>query len=266
MQSVNALLPLEATISAAEHSLDFQHGEFDSSLRQHCQYTLTREYAREDAVNDSPPTHYHGFPPPPYHNLLHKPQHPSDLKCTGSPPTAKSPPSPAPSSHPNLSTPEQAALPKASASHGSPPANAQGDTGFDKLSGNWIYPLQSQFFAAMRRKGHEAEAKDMETIIPIHNAVNEKAWAEILEWERPWSEGCGGPKLVSFAGDSKSLTPRARWKGLWGYSRPFDRHDWVVDRCGKRVEYVIDFYSGKGGRVGDEGLNFYLDVRPKLNS
>ncbi|KAK5710584.1 Cytochrome c1 heme lyase [Elasticomyces elasticus] len=160
---------------------------------------------------------------------------------------------------------EQAALPKATASHGSP-ANAQGDTGFDQESGNWIYPSQSQFFAAMRRKGHEAEASDMSTIIPIHNAVNEKAWAEIKAWEAPYSQVCGGPKLVSFAGDSKALTPRARWKSLVGYQTPFDRHDWVVDRCGKRVEYVIDFYSGKGGGVGDKGLNFFLDVRPKLNS
>ena len=30
------------------------------------------------------------------------------------------------------------------------------------------------------------------------------------------------------------------------------------------MEYVIDFYQGKGGAAG--GLNFYLDVRPKLNS
>jgi hypothetical protein len=23
---------------------------------------------------------------------------------------------------------------------------------------------------------------------------------------------------------------------------PFDRHDWIVDRCGREVRYVIDFY------------------------
>ena len=51
---------------------------------------------------------------------------------------------------------------------------------------------------------------------------------------------------------------------MLGYQTPFDRHDWVVDRCGKQVEYVIDFYEGKS-QVG-KGLNFYLDVRPKLNS
>ena len=51
-----------------------------------------------------------------------------------------------------------------------------------------------------------------------------------------------------------------------GYQPPFDRHDWVVDRCGTKIEYVIDFYAGRDeGKVG-KALNFYLDVRPKLNS
>ena len=59
-------------------------------------------------------------------------------------------------------------------------------------------------------------------------------------------------------------------RALGGYQAPFDRHDWVVERCGgERVEYVIDFYQGKSKGTGSptsSGLNFYLDVRPKLNS
>lgn len=117
----------------------------------------------------------------------------------------------------------------------------------------------------MKRKNHDPHAADMATIVPIHNAVNERAWHEILEWEKPYdSSSCGGPKLVSFKGDSSKLTPRARWNMLLGYRKPFDRHDWVVDRCGTRVEYVIDFYEGKGGDEGGK-LSFYLDVRPKVN-
>jgi len=146
------------------------------------------------------------------------------------------------------------------------PSNAERDTGHDAASGNWIYPSQEMFFAAMKRKGHNAEAQDMSSVVPIHNAVNERAWSEIKKWEEgQGSEACGGPKLVSFAGDSKAITPKARWNNFIGYALPFDRHDWVVDRCGKHVDYVIDFYSGKGeGLI--KGLNFYLDVRPKLNS
>ena len=53
--------------------------------------------------------------------------------------------------------------------------------------------------------------------------------------------------------------------GLVSYQAPFDRHDWVVDRCGTRVRYVIDFYSGKAnGPAGN--LAFYLDTRPALDN
>ena len=130
------------------------------------------------------------------------------------------------------------------------------------------------FFDAMRRKSHSPDATDMRTIVPIHNAVNERAWSEILAWESSspravaQNQPCGGPKLRAFSGDSGKLTPRARWYGLLGYERPFDRHDWVVERCGgpgEGVEYVIDFYRGRASE-GAGGLNFYLDVRPKLNS
>ena len=40
------------------------------------------------------------------------------------------------------------------------------------------------FFEAMKRKAFNPEQADMKTIVPIHNAVNERAWMEIKEWER----------------------------------------------------------------------------------
>lgn len=148
------------------------------------------------------------------------------------------------------------------------PANNERDTAPDKSTGNWIYPSEQMFFDAMRRKSFDPNATDMRTIVPIHNAVNERAWYEIKRWEAGRSDPCGGPKLASFSGLSTSLTPRARWKSWMGYQTPFDRHDWVVDRCGEKIEYVIDFYAGggQGARKDAQGLNFYLDVRPKLNS
>jgi cytochrome c heme-lyase len=146
-------------------------------------------------------------------------------------------------------------------------ANSEADTGADKKTGNWIYPSEQMFFDAMRRKSYDPAAPDMKTIVPIHNAVNERAWHHIKQWEAGrGSERCGGPKLASFSGLSTSLTPRARWKSLLGYAKPFDRHDWVVDRCGDKIEYVIDFYAGRDERLPGKSLNFYLDVRPKLNS
>lgn len=179
------------------------------------------------------------------------------------------------------------------ASHGCP-SNAETETGRDETTGNWIYPSEKQFFEALMRKGNSPSstssaselATSVASIIPIHNAVNERAWQQILDWERkapstdPGSKKCGGPKLYSFRGlgvESQFLSPRARVNGWLGYQLPFDRHDWVVERCGgEHVEYVIDFYQGKtggtttqpglSGNPGPGKLSFYLDVRPKLNS
>ncbi|KAL2263363.1 hypothetical protein VTK26DRAFT_7084 [Humicola hyalothermophila] len=151
------------------------------------------------------------------------------------------------------------------------PVNHEQETGASK-TGHWVYPSERQFFEAMRRKGFDAAAADMKTVVPIHNAVNERAWAEILKWEAPYvaparEGGCGGPRLHSFSGlGTQAMSPRARINTLLGYTAPFDRHDWVVDRCGTRVEYVIDFYSGRSSGAGAGKLNFYLDVRPKLNT
>lgn len=62
----------------------------------------------------------------------------------------------------------------------------------------------------------------MGVVVPIHNAVNEKAWKEILAWERGTEEGkdswknCGGPKLVSFKGKPTERTWKAWWRILIG--------------------------------------------------
>lgn len=63
------------------------------------------------------------------------------------------------------------------------PANNEIESGKDK-SGKWIYPSEQMFFEAMRRKNYDPKAEDMRSIVPIHNAVNERAWGEILEWEK----------------------------------------------------------------------------------
>ncbi|KAI0192367.1 cytochrome c/c1 heme lyase [Xylaria flabelliformis] len=169
--------------------------------------------------------------------------------------------------------PRTSALPIRSSSSGDhappQPANNEQETGADKSTGNWIYPSERMFFEAMKRKGHDPQATDMRTVVPIHNAVNERAWAEIKAWEGPWIQGssCDGPRLHSFSGLSTQMSPKARFNTFLGYQAPFDRHDWVVDRCGKEIEYVIDFYAGRSASNGADGkLSFYLDVRPKLNS
>ncbi|KAI4123612.1 MAG: hypothetical protein LQ338_005183 [Usnochroma carphineum] len=162
---------------------------------------------------------------------------------------------------PQTTTPDPQSLPSSPSSEGPPHPSSNPK--------NWIYPSEKMFFEAMRRKSFSPHPSDMPAIVPIHNAVNERAWSQIKTWEsssprlKALNASCGGPKLRSFSGDAGKLTPKARVMGWMGYQGPFDRHDWVVERCGDGggVEYVIDFYKGRG-----EGLAFYLDVRPKLNS
>lgn len=84
--------------------------------------------------------------------------------------------------------------------------------------GNWVYPSEAQFFTAMARKNHDPQAADMKTIVPIHNAVNERAWGEVMKWEAGrGGDRCGGVKLVNFKGKPGQMSPKARWKCFLGY-------------------------------------------------
>ncbi|KAJ3218870.1 hypothetical protein HDU67_003825 [Dinochytrium kinnereticum] len=139
---------------------------------------------------------------------------------------------------------------------------------------NWIYPSEQMFYNAMKRKHWTPNEVDMRVVVPIHNAVNEQAWKKILET-------CGTPKLLKFEGKPRDYTPKARIMNLLGYgfkrihirksdpfsssyTLPFDRHDWTVDRCGTKVRYVIDFYTGAPDK-GGAPASMYLDVRPAIS-
>ncbi|KAI9481547.1 MAG: cytochrome c/c1 heme-lyase [Benjaminiella poitrasii] len=114
----------------------------------------------------------------------------------------------------------------------------------------WIYPSEQMFFNAMRRKNWNPDERDMSTVVPIHNAVNEMAWQKILEWERMHQTECKRPKLERFEGRPKDITPKARIRSWFG--------------CGEKVTYVIDFYTGKQDPNKPMSLSFYLDVRPAV--
>ena len=43
----------------------------------------------------------------------------------------------------------------------------------------WVYPSQQMFYNAMKRKGYAPQEEEMNTVVAIHNAVNERAWAEV---------------------------------------------------------------------------------------
>ncbi|KAF8925017.1 cytochrome c and c1 heme-lyase [Dissophora ornata] len=130
---------------------------------------------------------------------------------------------------------------------------------------NWEYPSPQQFYNALRRKGWETPEGAIETMVDIHNWMNEEAWAEVMKWEKEHSGTCCDPKLLRFQGRPSELSPKARIMGFFGAPKPFDRHDWIVDRCGKEVRYIIDYYGGEDDVVNDVPV-FHLDVRPALDS
>ncbi|XP_065070042.1 holocytochrome c-type synthase-like [Rhopilema esculentum] len=135
----------------------------------------------------------------------------------------------------------------------------------------WEYPSQQMFWNAMLRKGwrweqDDLKPDDMAHIIRIHNANNELAWQEILKWEAFHSHECDQPKLLKFGGKAKEFSPRARIRSWLGYDLPFDRHDWIIDRCGKQVRYIIDYYDVGDNEGYQKGEFVHMDVRPAFDS
>lgn len=130
----------------------------------------------------------------------------------------------------------------------------------------WIYPSPQMFYNALKRKGKstDVEESDIPTVVAVHNKMNEATWSEIRQWEtRYHCHQCQNPKLKRFRGRPHELSPAARFR-MWfrGYPRPFDRHDWIVDRCGLAdARYIIDYYYTDNGPDPIE-----IHVRPAIDS
>lgn len=153
--------------------------------------------------------------------------------------------------------------------------------GESDLEGLWEYPSPQQMLNAMLRKG---KAKDIpedavESMVDVHNFLNEGAWQQILMWEEKYTEQTRTePRLLKFIGKPHDLSPRAQmylalakvFPETFNSQPPFDRHDWTVLRSnGKdgwdQVRYVIDYYSAPDDE--DTGMPaFMLDTRPALDS
>jgi cytochrome c heme-lyase len=77
-------------------------------------------------------------------------------------------------------------------------------------------------------------------------------------------------------GRPDELSPKARFKMLFSHPAPFDRHDWTVDRGGKEVRYIIDYYHDESAIENDQRpqhlkdissmQSIKVDVRPALDS
>lgn len=139
---------------------------------------------------------------------------------------------------------------------------------------NWEYPSPQQFYNALVRKGWETPEEHIETMVQIHNFLNDQAWLEVLKWEKRQNVDIRNLQLARFKGRPGEMSPKARFWLFAGWllpSRfntepPFDRHDWVVRRpeTGEEVRYVIDYYGAPPEPDGSPV--FSLDVRPALDS
>jgi cytochrome c heme-lyase len=152
--------------------------------------------------------------------------------------------------------------------------------------GTWTYPSPQMFYNSLARKNKlgETTEEDIVPVVALHNNMNEKTWAKVLEWEAvlnpPSGEGGEGPKLLKFLGRPSDLSPKAMFKNwILGHPLPFDRHDWTVIRPdGTEVRYVIDYYHDETRAKETEGSgmpdmhdrdavkSILVDVRPALDS
>lgn len=110
--------------------------------------------------------------------------------------------------------------------------------------GNWEYPSPQQMYNALLRKGYaDTDVTAVESMVSVHNSLNEGAWAEIVKWERIFAGGLGKgwkicqngedqikeitfddelvqPSLLSFMGRPKDMTPKAAIFQLLGILYP----------------------------------------------
>eukprot|EP00455_Lapot_gusevi_P041702 TRINITY_DN486_c0_g1_i2.p1 TRINITY_DN486_c0_g1~~TRINITY_DN486_c0_g1_i2.p1 ORF type:complete len:223 (-),score=36.69 TRINITY_DN486_c0_g1_i2:36-704(-) len=130
----------------------------------------------------------------------------------------------------------------------------------------WENPSPRQLYSALKRKNkagdlEEEGAIDVDIVKSVANAhatCTKKAWDAVLEFENLHKSSCSKPTLARFNGNPE-YTIKARFWQLLGYELPFDRHDWYVNRCGKEIKYIIDFYSSPR----DEA-EMIIDARPSI--
>jgi cytochrome c heme-lyase len=175
----------------------------------------------------------------------------------------------------------------------------------------WRYPSPQQFYRALLRKqnGEGVRETDVPTIVAIHNDMNEHTWREVERWEKGLHPTCDDVALLKFRGrpgewswlSSYRSLPRPLYSALPpslsaslslspSLPTPFDRHDWIIQRCGVPVRYIIDYYHSAavaatvrererererervgGGGGGErererEGSAIVVEVRPALDS
>lgn len=113
--------------------------------------------------------------------------------------------------------------------------------------GLWEYPSPQQMYNALLRKGYtDTDITAVESMVSVHNFLNEGAWQEIVGWEQRFNRGllrgwqiCKRgeahvpeqldrnwdgkevePTLIRFQGRPKDMTPKATMLQVLGWIYP----------------------------------------------
>lgn len=131
---------------------------------------------------------------------------------------------------------------------------------------NWEYPSPQQMYNAMLRKGYDDTPEDaVESMVAVHNFLNEGAWDEIEGWEERFGRGLSygwricrrgeegfvkrdlmvesetplpRPKLLRFQGRPNDITPKAKILGLLGKAYP-SKYRWEQSSAGSMRSWLI---------------------------
>jgi len=102
----------------------------------------------------------------------------------------------------------------------------------------------------------------------VHAAVTDMSWNAVLEYEDLHKAKCPTPKLARFYGMYGIHTTKSKILKMFTGIVPFDRHDWIIDRCGTEHRYIIDYYSVEqpdpDDPFGDPDVMYSIDARPAI--
>jgi cytochrome c heme-lyase len=120
------------------------------------------------------------------------------------------------------------------------------------------FESMAQVFEYMRLTGTHLDDRELRVIAA--GISYRAAWRGIMDFESLPRLGCGcaEAKFVKLL-TNQGPTIKSQFLGALGYSTPFDRMDYIVDRCGTHHRYIVEFYQ-------TSETEFKVDARPAFNS
>ena len=120
------------------------------------------------------------------------------------------------------------------------------------------FESMAQVFEYMRLTNTHIDDRELRVIAA--GISYRAAWRGITEFESlpRLGGGCPETKFVKLL-TNQGPTVKSRALGALGYPTPFDRMDYIVDRCGTHHRYIVEFYQ-------TSETEFQVDARPAFNS